>query len=114
MKRINHLRGVWHEFNSSDFGGRLTEPTFLIHRANKYDGKIYYRSNRYEAPFDTEKVTICISDKIFGDWAAVYGTLLHEMIHQYQLQILKVDAPHDSIFGSIARHLENKYNYPVR
>ena len=113
-KRVDHLRGVWHDFNRDDFGGKLKEPIFIITKGKKYDGKIYYRENRYGRPFDVHNLTIAISDRIFPDWALVYGTLLHEMVHQYQLQILEYNAPHDAVFNSIARHLEKKYDYYVR
>lgn len=113
-KRVDNLRGVWHEFNRDDFGSKLTEPALLIKRANKYDGKIFYRANRFDQPFNTYKLAICISEQMFPHWNMVYGTLLHEMIHQYQLQVIGNDAPHDAVFNSIARKLERKYNYPVR
>lgn len=113
-KRIDHLRAVYDEFNRNDFSGRLVQPPILIKRATKYHGKIHYRENRIGLPFDTGNVSIIVAEDLFPDWGLVYGTLLHEMIHQYQIQILGNNAPHDAVFNSIARHMERKYGFNVR
>ncbi len=42
------------------------------------------------------------------------GTLIHEMIHQYQVEVLGRDANHDAIFCSIARKCERMYGVSVR
>lgn len=112
--KVSHLRSVWREFNANDFGSKLREPCILVKRANGYDGKFWYRENRHGNPFDIYNVAIAVNDNLFPDYGAVYGTLLHEMIHQYQIQILGNNGPHDAVFNSIARHLERKYGFNVR
>ena len=51
-----------------------------------------------------------------GCWkeGTVEGTMLHEMVHQYQAEVLDLPTSHDAIFCSIARRLERKYGIYVR
>ena len=116
-KRIQHLYDMHEYFNQKHFGGKLQQPmSILLKRANKYDGKIrYFEKGGTESVYRTGEIEIIISDRVYEqDWSLLYATLLHEMIHQYQIQILKNNAPHDAFFNSFARYLERVYGYQVR
>ena len=113
-KRIQHLYDMHEYYNQEYFGGKLRQPwRIVIKRAEHWDGKIWYFEGK-KGTYRTSDIEIGISEGVHNDWARLYGTLLHEMIHQYQIQILGNNAPHDSFFNSFARHLERETSYPVR
>jgi len=41
------------------------------------------------------------------------GTLLHEMIHQYQAEILDEAPHHNEVFHEMVRSLEDKYGFEI-
>jgi len=108
MSRIRTL-AAWHEeYNELEFSGRLGTPKFGITRSQHTDGYYeHYTHNRY-------KSKIAISKRCFDDEDHLCGTMLHEMVHQYQHEILRRTCNHDAIFTSIARRLERKYKFTVR
>jgi len=115
VKRIYELRNLWHEFNDNDFAGRLTPITLLCKRNQSKDGWYEYRAHADWTPIRHElwRAAIVVCD---GCWAegVMQGTLAHEMIHQYQCEVLDVAPHHDSTFKRMARALEAKYDIVIR
>ena len=110
----------WHdEFNEDEFGGKLLPITLLIKRNKTKDGWYEYKTEKRDgdawcpARRDLKRANIVITE---GCWLEdiVEGTLLHEMIHQYQAEVLNRATSHDALFKSWARKLEKKYGYSIR
>lgn len=101
------IEAWWEQFNEDEFGGKMTAPSFGLTRSRHTDG--YYEH------FDSRpNHKLVISTRCFDDEDLLCGTILHEMIHQYQHTVLHRPCNHDAIFCSIARRLERKYNIRVR
>jgi len=118
LDRIDDLHAMHDEFNKEVFGNKLMSITILMKRNNHKDGWYEYRTGKGQAGWSPIKdelpfACIVISD---GCWKedSVEGTMLHEMIHQYQAEVLGRATTHDAIFKSMARKLEKKYGYSVR
>jgi hypothetical protein len=117
--RIGYLQSKFDEYNKADFGGKLKQITLLIKKNKSKDGWYEYTTRMrdgdgwYANRERLHKASITISE---GCWEedSVEGTLLHEMIHQYQAEVLDRPTSHDAIFCSMARRLERKYKVRVR
>lgn len=112
MTRINYLWTLWEEFNDTEFGGKLEPIPLLLKRFSPWrkDGQLQWtiRNGKRIA------LSLEISDAAYKDEDDLQGCMLHEMIHQYQCQVMNVDADHDAVFNSIARKLERKHGISVR
>lgn len=114
-KRVLYLYTLFDEFNKEEFGGKLSAVRLLMKRTCSADGYYEYRADRDWCPLrEPEDASIVIGDHCWKDEDLLQGTLLHEMIHQYQVEILKRKPNHDAIFTSIAKRLERKYGFSVR
>lgn len=109
MNRITTI-AYWHSYyNRVEFNGKLSTPGFGLTRSEATDG--YYEFY----PGRKKKGYIRIARRCFEDEDLLCGTILHEMIHQYQYEIMEdVKCPHDKTFNSIARKMEKKYGFRVR
>ncbi len=108
ITRIDTLRYWFHAFNETEFNGKLSEVGLGLTRSKATDG--YYE----HFPDRNLKGYIRIAERCFDDEDLLKGTLLHEMIHQYQHEVLNRTCNHDAVFCSIARRLERKYGFTVR
>lgn len=108
MNRIDTLEYWWEHFNEEEFSGKLSKPYFGITRSKATNGYFEHYPGR------NCKSKIAISKECFDDEDLLRGTMLHEMIHQYQFEVLDRKCNHDAIFCSIARRLERKYKIEVR
>jgi len=118
LDRIDDLHAMHDEFNKEDFGGKLNKITLLIKRNRTKDGWYEYRTGKNQGgwcPIRDELPFACIV-VTEGCWKedSVEGTVLHEMLHQYQAEVLHKATSHDAIFKSMARKLEKKYGYSIR
>ena len=118
MKNIQHLHSIWSEFNTEHFDGLLEPIPILLKYMRSKDGFYSYRAHKDGKPIRQElhRACIVISDAWFFDedpWGGIYGTLLHEMIHQYQAEVLNCDCEHDARFNGYAELLEEKTGYPI-
>lgn len=108
--RAAEWRYIWHEYNDKFFSGKLTEPVIKVNdRALSYWGSFAYSWSRHSGkgtPGRRRAITI------HGD--AHEGDFLHEMIHQYQFEVLEREPSHDAIFNSIARKCERLTGLSVR
>lgn len=115
MNRIRYLWQLHDEFNEEDFGNELCHITILIKKNRHKDGWYLYRAHRDWTPIVTElhRASITISE---GCWpeGTVEGTLLHEMIHQYQCEVLGVAPHHNDLFNKMAEELEIKYGFDIK
>jgi hypothetical protein len=117
--RIGWLQAKHDEYNAAEFGGKLNHITLLIKRQSTKDGWYEYKGRKrggdpwYPDRKALWKASICIAEGCFEE-DSVEGTLLHEMIHQYQCEVLDRPPSHDAIFCSMARRLERKYKVKVR
>ena len=117
--RIGVLQQLFDEFNEDEFDGKLTQIRLLIkrncHRDGYYEFKSQTRNGDKWMPCREQlhKATITISD---GCWEedSVRGTLLHEMMHQYQCEVLDEAPHHTKFFNDWAKKLERKYKFTVR
>lgn len=106
------------EFNDTFFDGQLLPIRILLKQARRYDGKYVYRAHKDWSPIEAElpKACIYVSDALFSppDWGLIYGTLLHEMIHQYEAEVLKITSDHGPEFEALALEIESTTGYSVR
>jgi hypothetical protein len=99
----------WHDhYNQADFNGKLTTPYFSLTRSKHTDGYFEHWPGR------KKKGKIAIAARLWEYEEELKGTLLHEMVHQYQHEILDRKCNHDAVFCSIARKLERKYRMNIR
>lgn len=118
LDRIDDLHALHDEFNRDVFNNKLLHITVLIKRNRSKHGWYEYRTGKHQGgwgPIKEELPRACIVINE-GCWEddSVEGTMLHEMIHQYQAEVLGQATSHDATFKSIARKLEKKYGYSVR
>ena len=101
---------AWHEhFNTEDFAGKLSTPHFRVTRSRYTDGYFEYFTHK------ARPTSLVGAKRCFEDEDHLRSTMLHEMLHQYQVEVLgSSDAPHDSWFRSCARALERKYRIYIR
>jgi hypothetical protein len=119
VKNIHHLRQVFDEFNKAHFEGLLTPITILIKRNMSRDGYLQYRGRQDWTPIREEikRSAIVLSQDIWDEedkWGILYGTLLHEMIHLYQIDVLNCAPHHDERFNTFAEILEEKTGYDIK
>lgn len=108
MNRISTIEYWWEHYNKTEFSGKLGPVGFGLTRSRATDG--YYE----HYPGTKRKCRIVISRGCFEDEDLLCGTILHEMIHQYQHEVLGRKCNHDAIFCSMARKMERKYKFRVR
>lgn len=117
VKRIEHLREMHSEFNDEYFDGQLMTIPILCKQARRYDGKYVYRAHSDWSAIEAELPRACIyiSDALFSppDWGLIYGTLLHEMIHQYEAEVLKITSDHGPEFTKLALEIESTTDYTI-
>lgn len=108
--RIAYLKTLWETFNEEEFSGKLEPIPLLLKRFSFKDGQMYYivRDGKYIP----KSLEIC--ESVYPNGDQLEGTMLHEMIHVYQCQVLNRLPNHDAIFCSIARRLERKHGVSVR
>ncbi len=113
--RIGYLRELFNEINEDNFGGKLHNITLLIKRNRSKDGWYMYRARRDWAPIihEGKRASITICEDCWPE-GTVDGTLIHEMIHQYQCEVMHQIPHHNRLFKSWARKLERKYGVVVR
>lgn len=105
---VDTLHYWWDFFNETEFNGKLREVGMGITKSRHTDG--YFE----HYPGTNRKSYIRIAARLFEDEDLLRGTILHEMLHQYQYEVLKRKCNHDAVFTSMARRLERKYRIPVR
>lgn len=99
----------WHDYyNQLLFNGKLQTIGMGFTRSRTKDGFFEHHT----AP--RRKSYIRINRALLEDEETLLATIVHEMIHQYQHEILGHDTHHDSVFRSIARHLEKVTGLPIR
>jgi hypothetical protein len=115
MSRIDTI-GYWHDhYNTEDFNGKLCTPGFGLTRSRYTDGYYEHKVKKgWVLDGPPEKSRIVIAVRCFDDEDLLRGVILHEMVHQYQAEILGRKCNHDAVFCSICRKLERKYNVRVR
>lgn len=115
MNRISTIEYWWEHYNEAEFGDKLTRLRFGVTRSRHTDGYYEHKVRDgwiLDGPPENSKIVISV--RCFEDEDLLRGVILHEMIHQYQAEILKRRCNHDAVFCSIARRLERKYNIEVR
>ncbi len=112
--RIGVLEELFDQYNKDDFGGKLMMITLLLKRNKTKDGWYEYRAHRDWKPQrqDLHRAHIAISDYCFEE-NIVEGAMLHEMIHQYQCEVMDVAPDHDEFFIEWANRLGEKYGVDV-
>ena len=120
MKKIDYLYVLHECFNEDEFNGKLGTIRMLISRSKHKDGEYEYHTRKRDGElylpnrFMLPRSTITIAGRCFKDEDLLQGTVLHEMLHQYQTEVLDRPTSHDAIFTSMARRLERKYGFSVR
>jgi hypothetical protein len=119
VKQIDHLYRMWTEFNELYFDNQLQPVKLLIKKSRHKDGWYSYRCHKKdERPIRNElkRAAIVISERLYEppDWGLIYGTLIHEMIHQYQAEVLNETTDHGPIFTKMAEELESTTDYWIK
>lgn len=114
LSRINYLYRLHDDYNKEAFEGKLLPIRLLLKRAMRKDGWYEYDAHQDWTPIKNKlhKAVICISDGCFEE-DTVEGTLLHEMIHQWQCEVLGEPPHHNETFKEKARLLEEQYEVEV-
>jgi hypothetical protein len=108
----------WAYFNSRFFGGKLSRPRAIrITSARKYDGYISYlvevgTQNTPAYGRVKGQARICLSTH--QTMQAMRGTLLHEMVHQYQLEVLRIEPDHGPVFRTMCKWIERETRFQLR
>lgn len=107
--RLDTIEYWWIWFNEDFFCGKLKPIRIGLTRSRHTDGYYEY----YTDP--RRRRSIMISERLFDDEDNLRGTILHEMIHQYQHEHMSIKSSgHDAYFQSIARQAEKRYRIKVR
>lgn len=107
-------------FNEMDFSNKLMKVRMLLKRNRKKEGEYEWfskiRNGNKDMPDRArlEEATIAISSPCFSEKGRLEGAILHEMVHQYQTEVLDSDTAHNAVFKSICRRFERKYGFKVR
>ena len=118
--RVADLHEMFNVYNEQFFEGKLMTITILIQRSYATEGKYTYVAEKRGKncsgwlPRRSElgKAHIVISEWCY-DEDTVEGALLHEMVHQWQCEVLDRGASHDAIFCSKARRIERATGYEL-
>jgi len=122
VDRIGYLEQLHAQYNRDEFSGKLNTITLLIKKSKTKDGWYEYVTEKRDGSIQDAwyprrdmlpKANIVITEGCW-DEDIVEGTMLHEMLHQYQTEVLDRRTSHDAIFTSMARRLERKYKMRVR
>lgn len=109
--RIASLWNSWHHFNTKFFSGKLTPPTSIrITRSRRYDGMLIYGDNWKAHRYPPVRIYIADDVPLRKESA----TLLHEMVHQYQVQVLREEATHDQTFRTYCKWIERQTPFRLR
>ena len=110
-KKIKELRYLHDIFNELYFGNKLLSITLLAKRNEHKDGAYEYRAHIDWTPIRHElsRASIFVADGCW-DEGTVEDTMLHEMIHQYQAEVMNIAPHHDATFRSWCRKLELEEN----
>jgi hypothetical protein len=107
--RLQTLNQSWHYFNRTLFGGKLKKPrTLRLVAATKYEGKCVYR----DCWRRDDSVRIFVARNLSEHKRQ--SALLHEMVHQHQLQVLKTEPDHGPWFASFCRSIERRTGFCLR
>lgn len=110
MTRLDRLKEAWHLHNREDFGGVLEEPHFSVRRRERtVDGAFVYTNTG-------RNKRLMVHTDVFKDEKKFLGTLLHEMVHQWELEVLGIcpkGCDHKGQFAEKALDLEKKYGVPI-
>lgn len=112
MRKYGRLREIWdqwHYFNAQFFGGKLKPPRVIrITSSRSYDGYISYLP-------DNLATLVAIFLSTHQSRRSMTGTLLHEMVHQYQREVLRQrHLDHGPSFRCFAKHIERRTGFVVR
>ena len=99
------IEGIYYEINNDIFGGVLDKPKFLY----THDGADYGWWLGRDSGFHNGVINI---NPVYAkDWLVIFGTVAHEMIHQYQ-ETFNYRLTHGKRFYRIAREIEKFYQLP--
>jgi len=115
--KLRELYELHKRLNKEFFSGKLMHIRILLEkRAKSYHGLYAAHINgKFPDRARLHEATITIHTDCWKPcYDSVLGTLLHEMIHQYQAEVLNRRANHDAIFVSIAKRGERLYKTQVR
>ena len=106
--RLDRVYELHDEFNKQFFAHRLRSCEISIDDRDDHVHGWFI----WDDKLDNEIVLSSRCYEISPDY--VESTLLHEMIHQYQVEVLGQFPDHGAIFNSIARHYEQSTNLKIR
>lgn len=111
MSKIQILRDLHQWWNEEEFDGLLRLPVILCKRSNWKDGYYSYRGRKDWTPVISElhSAYIVVADGCF-DEGTEEETLVHEMIHQWQAEVLKQAPHHNEVFDEKKEYIQQKYN----
>ena len=109
-RKHERLRSDWRHYNEKDFGGLLTEPVFSVGRRERLvEGAFTYTNTG-------RNKRLMIKGEMFLEEKKYLAVLLHEMIHQWELEVVGVcpqTEDHKGAFAEKAAELIAKYDVPI-
>ncbi len=114
--RIQYIKGIHAWYNTNEFGGELLTIGMLLKRQRHKDGWYSYHAHKDWTPVRErlDSAVIVISDQCFDiEEDSVEDTIVHEMIHQWQCEILDEAPHHNDTFNKKARHLSKKHELSI-
>jgi hypothetical protein len=112
---LKKLYDLHDKINAEFFGGKLGKIRMRLERRNKTKWGWYQHSanSKTGVPFAFERASIHIHKECFADEDRLLGVLVHEMIHQYQAEVLRVECDHGRTFKRLQRKAKRKYKVDI-
>lgn len=112
--RLHRLYRMHDQINQDFFDGKLLRIRIKLEKRNVINYGTYEAFTRLsDEAYRLESAVIKIHTECFTDQKLLLGTLIHEMIHQWQAEIAKVPVDHGPEFEEKRREAEARYGVEV-
>lgn len=112
--KVADLWELWHYFNGKFFGGKLTPPEAIrLTRSSRNWGVMVYPDNWESHATPPVRIHIAANCPL----KSRVSTLLHEMVHQYQIQIQRNEKEcegHSGVFRYYCKWIERETKFTLR
>jgi hypothetical protein len=101
------------QINREFFDNKLLKIRIKLEKRNVRNYGCYLHKVKDDYGSEPESAVIKIHVDCFSDDKLLLGTLVHEMIHQWQSEVAKVACDHGVIFQRKAKEAEDTYGVEV-
>ena len=112
--RLSQLYRLHDEINYDFFNGILLPIRMRLEKRNTTKWAWYqYSLTKARVPRNIERSTIHIHVECFADPDLLLGTMVHEMVHQWQAEIVGMECDHGELFMGVCASAEEFYGVDV-